>query len=292
MTTRRSHDTADDQPLVSVIVTTKNNHATLQACLRSIARQTYAPTELIVVDNNSSDDTKDIAKRFTKHVYDKGPERSAQRNFAATQATGDYVLIIDSDMVLEETVVGACLQAAQQDDAAAVIIPEESFGEGFWAQCKRLERSFYVGNDHIEAARFFDKTLYKQLGGYNEAMTGGEDWDFTNRVRAAGVTIARVHSYIFHNEGHPHFTRTVRKVYYYAQHAGAYFAENPAQSALTDKSGPLARYKLFFSRPGKLLRNPFVALGMLTLKTAEYAAGGLGYWQARRQIVQPNKENA
>jgi len=280
-----------DQPLVSVIVTTKNNHDTLDACLTSISQQDYSNIQLLVIDNNSSDDTKDIALRYTPLVFDKGPERSAQRNFGVQEASGQYICIIDSDMELSPLVISSCVQNLHSK-AAALIIPEESFGKGFWAQCKKLERSYYVGQDSIEAARFFHKAAYQEVGGYNEQMTGGEDWDLTNRMRAAGFTIGRAEAFIYHNEGHPRFTRTVSKIYYYAQHAAAYFAENPDQSALTDKSGPLARYKLFFSRPGKLLRNPIVGIGMLTLKTAEYAAGGIGLLQARRNQGQRNKEVA
>jgi glycosyltransferase involved in cell wall biosynthesis len=270
------------QPLVSIIVTTRNNTATLDACLASITTQTYEQRELIVVDNNSADDTKAIAQRYTTQVYNKGPERSAQRNYAVQQAKGDYVLIIDSDMELQPAVVAECVQAVHANSAfQALIIPEESFGQGFWAGCKRLERSFYVGVDSIEAARFFDKHLYQQIGGYDETMTGGEDWDLTGRARQH-TDIGRIPSYILHNEGRPHFTRTVRKMYYYGQHAAEYFAKNPTRSAVTDQSGPLARYKLFFSRPGKLFRNPIVGIGMLVLKTSEYAAAGFGYFQMSR----------
>jgi glycosyltransferase involved in cell wall biosynthesis len=266
---------------VSVIVTTRNNHQTLRACLQSIANQMYDNIELIVVDNNSSDDTQDIAREFTKHVYTKGPERSAQRNFAASKATGDYILIIDSDMELSPEVVAECAAMAEADPAvSSVIIPEESFGEGFWAQCKKLERSYYVGQDSIEAARFFRKDIFVKIGGYTEAMTGGEDWDLTRRMRNISRH-DRISAYIYHNEGQPKFTRTVKKMYYYGQHAAQYFSSNPTNSALTDQSGPIQRYKLFLSQPGKLFRNPVVGLGMLTLKTAEYAAGGLGMATAR-----------
>ena len=266
-----------NQPLVSVIVTTKNNHPTLDACLRSIAEQTYQPVELIVVDNDSSDDTVAIAKRYTNMVCTYGPERSAQRNYGVSLAVGEYVLIIDSDMELGSDVVMACVQQLQdQTQAEAVIVPEESFGEGFWARCKNLERSFYVGVDAVEAARFFAKHVYERVGGYNETMTGGEDWDLTRRIRGvAGVT--RISEFIRHNEGRVRFAKSARKMYYYAQHAGAYLAGNPTPSLLRDKSGPLARYKLFFSRPNKLLQHPLVAIGMLVFKTTEYAAAGLGY---------------
>ncbi len=270
-------------PLVSVIVTTRNNHETLDACLASIAAQDYQLLELVVVDNNSTDDTKEIAKRYTAHVYNKGPERSVQRNYAFEKSKGEFVLIVDSDMELGKGVVSSCVAAASSPRVGGVIIPEESFGEGFWAQCKQLERSFYVGQDSIEAARFFRRDVFADVGGYSEEMTGGEDWDLSKRV-GAHSDIARATEYIRHNEGRLYFGKTASKMYYYAQHAVEYFAKNPTKSALTDQSGPLARYKLFFSRPGKLLRNPLVGAGMLILKTAEYAYGGLGYWRAKRAL--------
>jgi glycosyltransferase involved in cell wall biosynthesis len=269
------------QPLVSVIVTTKNNHETLGACLHSIISQRYSNLELIVVDNNSTDDTVAIARRYTKAVYTYGPERSAQRNFGVQKAQGEYVMIIDSDMELGVDVVRECVaQMLARTSEKAIIIPEESFGVGFWAECKALERSFYVGVDAIEAARFFERKLYMRIGGYNEAMTGGEDWDLTRRVRKVAA-VGRVHEYIQHNEGRLYFGKTARKMYYYAQHAAAYFVANPTPSVVHDESGPLARYKLFFSKPHKLLKRPIISLGMLVLKTTEYVSAGFGYLQAK-----------
>jgi glycosyltransferase involved in cell wall biosynthesis len=275
------------QPLVSVIVTTLNNSATLEACLASIGAQTYTAVELIVVDNRSTDNTVAIAKQYTPHVYKQGPERSAQRNFGVGLARGEYVLIVDSDMELRPNVIAACVhKALANPQLRGAIIPEDSFGKGFWAQCKRLERSYYEGNDTIEAARFFGTQTYLDVGGYDETMTGGEDWDLTRRVRAVGP-IGRVTARIGHNEGQPRFGRTVRKMYYYGKHAGAYFAKNPGP-VVTNQSGPLARYKLFFSRPRKLLRNPVLSAGMLLLKTSEFAAGGLGYLAGQRSSPATN----
>jgi len=61
--------------------------------------------EIIVVDNNSQDKTKEIAYRYTDKVYNFGPERSAQRNFGVKQAAGKYILYLDADMVLSENVM-------------------------------------------------------------------------------------------------------------------------------------------------------------------------------------------
>ena len=97
----------------------------------------------------------------------------------------------------------------------------------------------------------------------------------------AQTKIARASEFIRHNEGRLYFGKTARKMYYYAQHAGQYFAKNPTKSALTDQSGPIERYKLFFSRPGKLFRNPILGIGMLILKSTEYISGGFGYLSAK-----------
>ncbi len=96
-------------PLVSVIVPTYNSAKFLEACLMSIKKQSYANVELIVVDNNSTDNTTEIARKFTDKVFNKGPERSAQVNFGVTQASGEYVYKVDSDFVLGINVVKECV---------------------------------------------------------------------------------------------------------------------------------------------------------------------------------------
>lgn len=274
------------QPLVSVIVTTRNNHDTLAACLNSIWQQSYTSIELVVVDRDSSDDTKAIAQRYTKHVFNHGPERTAQRNFGVTKTTGGYVFIVDSDMELGQDVVKACIDSIQDEpEIKAVVVPEESFGIGFWAQCKRLERSFYVGVGWIEAARFFDKATYLQAGGYDETLVSGEDWDLSKRIENFG-RIGNIHECIRHNEGHISLWKTLKKKYYYAQHARTYLARNPVSSKLSAQVGPLQRYKLFLSHPSKLFRNPLLGLSMLYMKTCEFAFGALGYLTTRN----PNED--
>ena len=263
--------------LVSVIVPTKNSSQFLEACLQSIKDQMYPTIDLVVVDNNSTDATQEIARRFTDKVFTKSPERSAQRNFGAAQGTGDYVLFVDSDMVLSKRVVESCVRAAVSDAAVAgIIIPEESFGEGFWAQCKKLERSFYVGIDAIEAARFFSKAVFERVGGYNEALISGEDWDLSDRVEALGK-IARISDAIYHNEGKISLGRTLKKKYYYARQAGAYLSHSKSVAGSKKRSaGIFTRYALFLSKPGKLLKNPVRGIGMLFMKTCEFSFGGLG----------------
>jgi glycosyltransferase involved in cell wall biosynthesis len=258
-----------NKPLVSVIVTTRNNEATIATCLQSINSQTYHNLELIVVDNNSKDKTADIAKAYTEHVYTKGPERSVQRNFAASKAQGDYVLVIDSDMELTKDVVAECVSRLK-DDTQIVIIPEESFGIGFWAQCKALERSFYNGVDWIEAPRFFNKELYEHVGGYDESIVGGEDWDLHSRVKQY-TKAGRAQSFIRHDEGHLTLKEIIKSRQYYAKGFSQYFDKKQSKSSQSSGAKQALKvYGLFLSNPYKLFKNPITGIGVLFMKTVEF----------------------
>ncbi|MGZ3744083.1 MAG: glycosyltransferase family 2 protein [Pseudobdellovibrionaceae bacterium] len=266
-----------NQPLVSVIVPTFNSSLFLDACLRSIKEQSYEDIELIVVDNNSQDNTKEIAQRYTEKVFNCGPERSAQRNYGVAKSAGEYVAIIDSDMELSKDVIKSCFaEIEHKPDVLALVIPEESFGEGWWASCKKLERSFYVGVEWMEAARFFRKQAYTEVGGYNESMVSGEDWDLSQRVGRLGK-LSRIDDHIYHNEGKISLLKTIKKKYYYAQKFARYVCSNKSEEKLNKQTGILTRYSLFFSKPRKLFSNPFLGFSMVFMKTCEFGIGALGY---------------
>ena len=188
--------------LASVIVPTRNSAATLEACLFSIRAQTHPDLELVVVDNSSSDNTKLIGERLADVVIDTGPERSAQRNAGGRAARGAVLFFVDSDMCLEPDVVA---QAVAEIEAGAdqVVIPERSFGDGFWSGVKAFERSLYLGDDTIEAARAFSARAWNEVDGYDERIVAGpEDWDMDQRVRELGGARSRTRAFIDHDEGH------------------------------------------------------------------------------------------
>ena len=268
-------------PTVSVIVPTKNSSATLESCLRSIQKQTYNDIEVIVVDNFSTDDTQKIAKKYTKKVYSKGPERSAQRNYAVDQASGYYVCIIDSDMELDPKVIEECVDTMKSNDNfAGAIIPEESFGIGFWAQCKKLERSFYIGIPYMEAARFFRKEDFLNAGGYDKNMVSGEDWDLSQRIGKNGK-LKSIKSFIYHNEGKISLFNTIKKKMYYSKEFAKYTNKTSSTENVKSQTNLIGRYALFFSKPKKLFRNPILGIGMLFMKTCEFGFGGIGFIIAR-----------
>lgn len=262
------------KPIVSAIIATKNEEKVIKNLLESLKKQTYRPLKIVVVDNNSIDRTKEIAQKYTKLVFNRGPERSRQRNFGVQKASGKYVLILDADMELELGVVEECVGIIEKNSAAkAVVIPERSFGIGFWAQCKALERSCYLGDETIEAARFFDKQTFFEFNGYDEEITGPEDWDLPQRIRKK-YKIGRIESFIHHNEGRLSLWRTMKKKYYYAQKFTVYMKKHPK---IAYQQANLFFRPAFFRHWRNLLRHPILALGMFFMRGCEMFAGGFGY---------------
>lgn len=261
--------------LVSIIITTKNSGRTLEKLLKSIKLQSYKRIETIVIDNKSSDKTFLIAKKYTKNVFDYGPERSSQRNFGIKKAKGDYLLILDSDMILTKNIVLECVNKIEKDKKiGGVIIPERSFGEGIWSKAKILEREINEGESYFEAARFFPKELVLKLKGYDENITGPEDWDLPNRI-AKKNKIERIESYILHDEGKHSLLGLVKKKYYYGLSADKYLKKQNISAF-----GPRTIYILrpaFYRNWNKILDDPIVGGSMILMLLAETVGGGLGY---------------
>src|SRR5256885_5349262 len=103
-------------PLISVIIPTKNSEQTLRECLSSVRAQTYRNFEIIVVDNFSSDSTVALAKQYADLVLQGGPERSSQVKLGVANSKGDFVYKIDSDFVLEPTVLEKAVKAALRSE--------------------------------------------------------------------------------------------------------------------------------------------------------------------------------
>lgn len=265
-------------PLVSVIIPTRNRPAMTVEAVKSVLSQTYTEVEVVVVDGNSSDNTREevaAAGARVIHFQKDGDHRCAQRNTGVEQAKGKYVLIMDSDMTLESTVIADCVEQMFADSTlVALVVPEVSFGTGFWAECKSLEKAYYQGVPWMEAARFFPRDLYLKLGGYNSALTSGEDWDLSQRASAHGA-IGRIYSHINHDEGSMSLWDTMMKKYYYASKFSAY-SEQTESVNLGKQTSVVARYILFFSRPELMFRHPLHWLGMVVMKTGEFGAGAFG----------------
>ena len=260
----------DKEPLVSLIIPTCNSTKTLDICLESIKTQTYPNTEIIVVDKYSEDQTIEIAKKFGGIVVKSDAARSRARNIGAEEAKGRYLLFIDSDMCLTNTVVEDCVKNISEG-YDALVIPEISIGTGFWAQCRSLEKLCYIGDETIEAARFFKSEVFECVLGFDRKLVVGEDWDLHQRVNGAGFKIWRINSYIEHHEGKLSLRNVIMKKYLYGKTLNMFIKKH----CVTHHFNP---FRMAFVKNWRALaRDPIHALGMLFMKTCEFGLGGLGF---------------
>mgnify|MGYP003413666581 FL=1 len=273
-----------NRPTVSFVVPTRNSARTISACVMSLRHQAYDNVEIVVVDNDSTDDTAARALAAgADRVIIAGPERCAQRNRGALESTGEFVVFIDSDMVMEPAIAAQIVARFEAEpELGALIIPEQSFGDGFWTKCRVLEKSLYVGNESVEAARAFRREVFDAVGGWNENLTAAEDWDLDDRIRAAGTKVGRVAAFIWHDEGKLRLRGTFGKKRYYGQWIAAYLDAHDDGSRRIRRSG-------LIDKKGDLLRHPILTTGMVTLKSVEAAGIYAGMRDARsnRVVVLP-----
>ncbi|MHB1523800.1 MAG: FkbM family methyltransferase [Candidatus Dormibacteria bacterium] len=249
---------------VVVVVPTRNSARSIERCLASLRAQTW-PCQVVVVDNFSEDATFAIAQGWADRCLRAGPERSRQRNVGARALPGGIVGFVDSDMVLDPSVV-ADVVAAAEEGAGAVVVPERSVGDGYWARVRAFERAFYEGDANVEAPRFFRRDVFEAVGGFDESLNAGEDWDLALRT-APLAPVARTAAGIAHLEGAPTYVQCCAKKAAYAEGIWYFTRKNGLTALRRSVSRPYLRspWRLLWPRPG-------LGLGVLALKSGEAVA--------------------
>lgn len=263
-------------PLVSVVITTKNEEKDIGRFLESMKKQSYENIESIVVDNNSKDKTKEIARKYTKKIYNKGPERSVQRNFGVSKAKGKYVLILDADMELTKNVVKSCIEVITDSKHKALIVPEKTVGDNFMAKVRDFEREMYMGDLTIEVARFFEKGVFKKFGGYDADLTGTEDYDLPKRI-SEKYSIGWSKEYILHHEENLTLFKQLKKKFYYANRSALYVDKHPD---LIKTQGNMLFRKAYFRNWKKFIKKPLLGVSFIFIRVLETTAAISGYIKA------------
>lgn len=126
-------------PVVSVIIPARNEEASLGTCLESLVSQTGVDFEIIVVDDNSTDRTREIAASFPKvKVIEAAPLPSGwtgKNNAVATgarHACSQWLLFTDADTVHVQGSLALCLKELNKQEAAMLSYSPEQLVETFW----------------------------------------------------------------------------------------------------------------------------------------------------------------
>jgi glycosyltransferase involved in cell wall biosynthesis len=195
-----------NQPAVAVAIPTYNSAAALARCLDAVAAQTYPYVSTVVVDGGSTDDTLAIAQRYGVQVVPDRVGLLNARKVGVAHSTGEYVLLLDSDQILEPDAIARAVAMAEGGGPAGDAGPDMLvFEEDVYRAETFLERLFQLDRRLIHAVRdfspftgvmlprFYRRELLERVfeaipvpalgaGGQDHAIIYYEAWQLTQRV--------------------------------------------------------------------------------------------------------------
>lgn len=186
----------DHNNLISIVLPTYNRGYVLEKAINSVINQTYDNWELIVVDDASVDNTKDVMGRFSdsriKYICES-QNRGANycRNLGVNNSKGNYIAFLDSDNYWEKNKLEVQLKEinAAEDDVAFVFCKE--------IVCDGLKQYYVPIQDYSEeeisnllfkeniidtSTVLIKKACFVQVGGFDEKMPRIQDWELFFRI--------------------------------------------------------------------------------------------------------------
>lgn len=173
--------------LVSIIIPCYNKAQYLAETLKSVQNQTYCNLEIIVVDDGSTDNTKQIVSQwqqrlpFFHYLWQENQGPSVARNNGIRFATGTYIVCLDADDLIHPQYVERCANyLTTHPNVKLVYTRAQLFGERNeeWI-LPNYDFTTLLWENMINCAAMYRKVDFNRTVGYNTNMINGlEDWDF------------------------------------------------------------------------------------------------------------------
>lgn len=177
------------QSKVSIIIPLYNSEQSIRPAIESCINQTYQNIEIIVIDDGSSDNSKQKIEEYIlsnkiKYFYQSNKERSAARNHGLDVATGDYINFLDSDDLLHHNKIEKQLRYLEQNHnffatySAVEYFDDETgkgisiLGKGFKGQS--ITDDLVLGNYIPIQSVLFRRNNIR----FDESINAVEDWDY------------------------------------------------------------------------------------------------------------------
>lgn len=197
------------QPLVTIIVPTRNEESVIENCLRSLTNQTTEhPYEIILVDTLSEDKTQEIAKKFgVKVISDDRRGKPIARQTGADNAKGEILCFTEADCVVTETWLSAIISTFETHPEAVAVTGIYTFINSTWyyqlAVRTLLPLSvwiFWLFRRHhsLRATNFAIRaSALNEIGGFNTITKELDDAELSMRVKDVGKIIFTTEMNIF-----------------------------------------------------------------------------------------------
>lgn len=169
---------------VSVVIPAFNSAKTIATTLNGLNAQTLKPKEIVVVDDGSTDDTSEIAKKFeVRLIRQENRGAPAARNAGFAKTTGDFVLYCDADVQLQPNMLENMARALLLHPEAGYAYSDFKFGwhtfDLFDFDPERLLKANYISTMSL--------LRREHCIGFDESLKRYQDWDLWKRLLAKGV---------------------------------------------------------------------------------------------------------
>ncbi|ROO59062.1 GT2 family glycosyltransferase [Micromonospora sp. Llam0] len=183
-------------PLVSVIIPNYNYGNSLGRCIDAALNQTYRPTEIIVVDDHSTDDSLAIARRRAVTVLQTARNSgvAVARNMGAAAARGEILFFVDSDVALRPDAIGTAvaeLRAHPEYGAVCGIYEDDPLiCDSVVEQCRVLQAYCWRMASLGEVSFLFSslaaipRRVFDEVGPFNPRLRQTEEVDYGQRMSA------------------------------------------------------------------------------------------------------------
>jgi glycosyltransferase involved in cell wall biosynthesis len=187
-------------PFVSIIVPVYNGEATIEACIRSLSDLRYPKEryEVLVVDNNSTDNTATIVKKHPVRylVEDETQSSYATRNRGIREARGEILAFTDADVVVGRNWLKRaldCLQDGEADMVAGAVEIVTHDPPNLWEACDRYmflnqERCVQEGFG-LTANLLVRREVFEDVGLFEERLLSSGDYEFGRRATGKGHSL-------------------------------------------------------------------------------------------------------
>lgn len=184
---------------VSVIIPNYNGGLTISSCLEAACTYSNGNSEVIVVDDCSTDNSREIIERFPCRLItlNKHSGAARARNVGAFNSNGDILFFIDADCVMQPDTIAAVRRASSQNSnvltgGSYTMIPfDDTFFSAFQSVFVNYSETKNKVPDYIAThALVIHSALFKTSGGFSEAFLPIlEDVEFSHRLRRGGCKL-------------------------------------------------------------------------------------------------------
>lgn len=182
--------------MISVIVPTYNEEQNIERCLRSLANQTVPKEtyEVIVVDGNSKDQTRELAEPLADAVFIQKSKRvGGARNDGAMAASGEIIATTDADCIIPPDWVERIARNFAEREIVQLYGMVYPIEEGFWNRLSLAgANTFSWVGYHTRTIYFtlgcntaFDRDAFMEAGMYR-CIDAGDDLEIAQRMRKLG----------------------------------------------------------------------------------------------------------